>query len=302
MTRIPFTKLVGTGNDFVVVDTRSRKVTAPKQGWAAVSQAWCNRRHGIGADGVLVLEPSRRADVVMRVFNPDGSEAEMCGNGARCVALYQAHSTPPSGGRQQTAGSKNGHITIETKAGILTATVKGERVAMRMTDPTNLREEFSVNIGGPALHMGFVNTGVPHAVVPVSDLSAVDVAQLGRLLRSHPFFAPAGTNVNFIQADARQPDRIQVRSYERGVEEETLACGTGVAASAVWHAVRTSRPAPGQHVRRRIEASVRSGDRLHVSMDLERIGRGVRVTNVMLEGPAQRVFDGVAEWPSGRSA
>ncbi|MBI4340664.1 MAG: diaminopimelate epimerase [Candidatus Omnitrophica bacterium] len=291
MTQIPFTKVVGTGNDFIVVDARTKTVRTLAGKWAAVSRVWCDRRNGIGADGVLVLQPSRRADVVMRVFNPDGSEAQMCGNGARCVALYQAHST------QHTAHSKNGHITIETKAGILTATVKGGRVAMRMTDPTDLCCEFSVNVDGRGLHMGSVNTGVPHVVIPVADLDAVDVAHLGRHVRLHPRFAPRGTNVNFMQAEARSPDRISVRTYERGVEGETFACGTGVAASAILHAVRTSPQAAGRRVSRRIEVTVRSGDRLRVSMELHATGREIRVANVMLEGPAERVFDGMAPWP-----
>ena len=152
MSEVPFTKVVGTGNDFVVVDARDRRVKRLAGRWEAVSRAWCDRRTGIGADGVLVLEPSRTADVVMRVFNPDGSEAEMCGNGARCVALYEAHSRLRQRRirpwRKHTAHSKgrNGHVSIETKAGVLTATVKDGRVAMRMTDPVELRQEFSVHV------------------------------------------------------------------------------------------------------------------------------------------------------------
>ncbi len=287
MTAIPFTKMAGTGNDFVVVDARTRRLDSLRGQWPRISRASCNRRTGVGADGVLLLERSRVAEVRMRVFNPDGSEAEMCGNGARCVALYQAHST------QHTA-----HITIETKAGILTATVRGGRVAMRMTDPTELATGLSLEVDHRPVALGFVNTGVPHAVVPVKEVETVDVDRIGRALRRHPHFAPRGTNVNFMEADPARPNRIRVRTYERGVEGETLACGTGVAASAVIHAVtHHSAGRNGGGRRRTIEVEAWSGDMLNVSFAIEPARQGVRVMDVVLEGAAQRIFDGVINWP-----
>ncbi len=224
---IPFTKMVGTGNDFIVVDTLYHPLPALKGEWPEVTRALCDRHTAIGADGVLVLEPSASANVKMRLFNPDGSEAEMCGNGARCVALYVKSKRR---GREQP-------VTIETAAGVLEATVHDDRVAIRMTDPTALQLELELDVDSRRIRLGSVNTGVPQVVVSVERLEEVDVVGLGRALRHHRAFAPQGTNVNFIQADAGHPDRLRVRTYERGVEKETLACGTGLAASAMIYAL-----------------------------------------------------------------
>src|SRR3989338_6203306 len=162
---IPFTKMVSAGNDFLVVDAR-RLPSAP---WHRVSRALCDRHQGIGADGLLVLERSAKANVRMRVFNPDGSEANMCGNGARCVALYL----------------KRRHVTIETNAGVLAGTVQRDRVAMRLTDPTDIRRDVSVRVNGRAARATCLDTGVPHAVVPVTQLDRIDVNEAGRALRVH---------------------------------------------------------------------------------------------------------------------
>jgi len=301
---IPFTKMVGTGNDFVVVDAESRPLGRLRGRWGAVSRTLCDRHVGIGADGLLVLERSRVAEARMRVFNPDGSEAEMCGNGARCVARYLQE-------RIRRNGRANGAVTIETRAGLISAKVLGRpaappaagRVAMRMTDPTGLCLEMALPVEGRRLRLGFVNTGVPHAVVPVASLDAVDVARLGRLIRRHRAFAPGGTNVNFIQPDARRPERLRVRTYERGVEGETLACGTGVAASALVHGARRQLAAGARMpavARHRYEVQVQSGEMMAVSFRASRTGRALRVTEVVLEGGAERIFDGTIVWPLGR--
>lgn len=305
---IRFTKMVGTGNDFIVVDHRTGRTRALRRGWRSISRALCDRHRGVGADGVLLLEPSSAARARMRVFNPDGSEAQMCGNGARCVALYMASTTHPSGTWDMGHGTKAGKaVTIETKAGVLSATVRGERVALRMTDPTDLQRERTVHVGAKRIRFGFVDTGVPHVVVSVQTLDAVDVQRIGRALREHRQFAPQGTNVNFIQADARHPHRIQIRTYERGVEAETLACGTGVAAAAVMHALEHTPAGRGQAVlanghtqTHRVDVKTRSGDVLTVSFDVAHDGARAQVRNVVLEGPASRVFDGVVGWRSGR--
>ncbi|MBI2104187.1 MAG: diaminopimelate epimerase [Candidatus Omnitrophica bacterium] len=300
---IPFTKMVGTGNDFVVVDAVARSFGRLRARWGAVSRALCDRHAGIGADGLLVLERSPRADVRMRVFNPDGSEAEMCGNGARCVARYLQE-------RIRRRGDGKAPVTIETRAGLIAAKVLGRpaadgarRVAMRMTDPTGLRLEMSLPVEGRRLRLGFVNAGVPHAVVSVASLDAVDVARLGRLIRRHRAFAPAGANVNFIQPDARHPSRLRVRTYERGVEGETLACGTGAAASAVVYGARRQLVADGampSTERHRYEVQVQSGEVMAVSFRASRAGRTPRVTDLMLEGGAEQVFEGTVVWPGGR--
>lgn len=295
--RIPFTKMVGTGNDFIVVDARLRRLRPLAARWRAVSRALCDRRLGVGADGLLVLEPSRSAAVKMRVFNPDGSEADMCGNGARCVARYV---------KSERASQAN-PVTIETRAGVLTARVRGERVSMQMPDPIVHRLDLPIGIGARRFRVGFVDTGVPHAVVPADALDEVDVIRTGRALRFHRRFAPRGTNVDFVQADAARPGRLRVRTYERGVEGETPACGTGVTASAVVHALSdASRPGArhgavnGRSRRRRIEVEARNRDVLTVSLTVVPDGRARRVTNVVLEGAARRVFDGTVDWPLRR--
>ena len=298
--QIPFTKMVGTGNDFVVLDSRRHHFNGLRRRWPAVSRALCDRHTGIGADGVLLLEPARAGDVRMRIFNADGSEAEMCGNGARCVAQYLAH------------GAARRRVTLETRAGRLAADVRGRRVAIQMMEPTALRPTFRLSVGGRSLDMAFINTGVPHVVVPVKGLDTVDVVGLGRALRFHRAFAPRGTNVNFIQADSGRPQRIRVRTYERGVEGETLACGTGMVASAILYALGRYGAPPGPTTRRgrrpaagrrtwTIEVIPRSGDRLTVSFAAERAGRGLRVREVVLEGEAVRVFDGAVGWPLRRN-
>ena len=288
MIRVPFTKMVGTGNDFIVVDTVRHPLPALRRRWPAVSKALCDRHHGIGADGLLILQPSRTAEVKMRVLNPDGSEAEMCGNGARCVALYVQHARSRGRPRQ-------GRVRLETRAGVLMGEVRGGQVAMRMTDPTELRLDQDIQVQGRRFGFGFINTGVPHAVVPVAALARLDVQGLGRELRHHRAFAPRGTNVDFIEADARRRNRLRVRTYERGVEAETLACGTGVAAAAVMYALARAG-GNGKERRQRIDVETKSGHVLGVAFTVTP-GPNVRVTDVVLEGPAVRVFEGAVPWP-----
>ena len=293
MTMIPFAKMVGTGNDFIVVDGRRRQLARLANAWPVVSRAVCDRRTGIGADGLLVLAPSRAAHIRMRVFNPDGSEAQMCGNGARCVALYLS-----------ADAKSRGQVTIQTKAGVLSAKIRGHRVAMRMTDPTELQLDRPLTVDRGQRRIGFINTGVPHAVVPVTRLDEVDVERLGRALRRHRAFSPRGANVDFIQPDARRKGYLRVRTYERGVEAETLAYGTGVAASAVvqtlWQHQR-GRENGGSRRRHGVKVETRSGDVLDVSFAVEGRGRSVRVTDLVLEGEASLVFRGEIHWPISKS-
>ncbi|MBI1992304.1 MAG: diaminopimelate epimerase [Candidatus Omnitrophica bacterium] len=295
--QIPFTKMAGAGNDFIIVDARRHQLAPLTRQWPAISRSLCDRHTGIGADGLLVLEMSRRANVKMRVFNSDGSEAEMCGNGARCVARYIAQ------------GARGASVSIETRAGVVEATVRGDEVAMRMMDPTGLRLGLSLDVGGRTVRLlGFVNTGVPHAVVPVKRIDSIDVTRIGRALRYHRAFAPRGSNVNFVQADAKRTNRLRVRTYERGVEEETLACGTGVAASAVLYALRHEGRGRGNGVlrgsrsscRRRIEVETRSGEVLTVAFTVTGEGSSRRVSDVVLQGAAARVFEGEVSWSPRR--
>lgn len=264
-----FTKMNGAGNDFVLADNRDGR-------WrfdAAQVARLCHRQRGIGADGLILLVPctSGRADWAWEFFNSDGSHAEMCGNGARCFARFV----------QRLTGVRD-RLTFETAAGVITATFAGERVTVTLTDPCDLHCDQVLEAAGNRLRVDALNTGVPHAVVFVPDAEAAPVQTLGAALRHHPHFAPRGTNVNFVQTLA--PGRIRVRTFERGVEGETLACGTGVTASALLAARRFDWPSP-------VAVRVQGGDTLEV--DFERQGEQFR--HVRLTGPADFVFEGRME-------
>ena len=294
--RVPFTKMVGTGNDFVVIDTIHNRLAPLAEDWVRIAKLLCDRHRGVGADGLLVLEPSHVAQVRMRIFNSDGSEAEMCGNGARCIARL-VHEWPDC---------RNGTIAIETRAGLVSATVHDDGVQMRMPDPRDLRVDLELEAEGRRFRAAHLTVGVPHLVVPVVDLDQIDVHRLGRALRRHRTFLPHGTNVNFTQPDPQDTEGIRLRTYERGVEAETLACGTGVTASAIVHGLiqpdlQTPKvfPSPTREPYAcRSQVQVRSGDRLTVAFTVTMQGSSGRVTNVMLKGGAGAVFDGTFPWES----
>lgn len=267
--RLSFTKMNGAGNDFVLLDNRSRAISLSREQIARL----CDRHRGVGADGLLLAEPASTpgAQLRMRYYNSDGGEAEMCGNGARCFARFA-----------QRLGACRDRLAFDTAAGLVGATFEGERVRVAMSEPRDLRlgEKLALSCGETEVH--FVNTGVPHAVVLVEDVEKVDVAGLGREIRRHARFAPAGTNANFVQ---RFPDgAIRVRTYERGVEAETLACGTGVTASALIAHARLGLPSP-------VAVRVQGGDTLEVAFRHE----GDRFAEVCLAGPADFAFEGTVE-------
>lgn len=213
MNTIEFTKTTATGNDFAIVNNTSGNYNSLYASLPDMARKICDRKYGAGADGMLLLEGSSKADIRMRIFNSDGSEAEMCGNGARCCARYYDYNLASVSGQL---------IKIETKAGIIESYVNGNMVRLKMSDPHSMRL-------GPKIN--FINTGVPHVVIFVDDLENTDVDNLGREIRNSKEFAPSGTNVNFVKVIDK--DTIAVRTYERGVEAETLACGTGSVAAAI---------------------------------------------------------------------
>ncbi len=229
--KISFVKLVGAGNDFVFIDNRVCRISSVAR-LKVLARKMCGRKFGLGADGLLVLEKSGRADSRMRIFNADGSEAQMCGNGARCFAYYL------SGGKQS---GKVLALTMETKAGIVNALVNGDNIKINLTQPKSLRLGILLKVGGRDIKVDFINTGVPHTVIFVEGLDKIDVKNLGREIRYHQFFAPAGTNVNFVEIIG--PEAIKIRTYERGVEDETLACGTGSTAAALIAGLKVSAQA-----------------------------------------------------------
>ena len=218
MGETAFTKMNGSGNDFVLIDNRSGQVPLADQvHWA---KQICRRKFSVGADGILFIEPSETVDFKWRFYNDDGSRADMCGNAARCVARFAyLHQIAPQ------------RMAFETGAGLIKATVLGERVKVRMVDPKALTTDLLLNINGTRLIGHFVDTGVPHYVIEVDDIETVDLERIGPQIRYHQQFAPNGTNVNFIAA--QNEDTILLRTYERGVEAETLACGTGATAAAL---------------------------------------------------------------------
>ncbi len=215
--------MVASGNDFVVVYGLKYSGSLP-----ALAKRICSRKFGIGADGLLVLQSSRSADLRMRIFNADGSQANMCGNGARCAALYSL---------AQIADNQ-GKVQIETNAGIIESEVKNNKVKIKFTEPGDIKLDIPIKVAGRIIKVNYIDTGVPHAVVFVQGLAKIDAAAIGRQIRYHQAFAPKGANVDFVEILSK--DSIGVRTYERGVEDETLACGTGSAASALIFSLKTN--------------------------------------------------------------
>jgi diaminopimelate epimerase len=263
-----FTKMNGAGNDFVLVDNRLGDLQLASDQIAKI----CDRHRGVGADGVLVLERAANgADFRMRYYNADGGEAEMCGNGARCFARYANH----------VAGAKT-ELSFETPAGVIFSELQGELVRLQMSEPKDMRLAITIALPEREVAAHFANSGVPHVVVPVDDLESVDVRGLGSAIRRHELFAPKGANVNFLKE--RGPGQIAIRTYERGVEDETLACGTGVVASALIFAATKKVDGP-------IAVLVRGGNELQVGFEKT----GDQFRDVTLTGPADFVFEGTID-------
>jgi diaminopimelate epimerase len=263
---LEFSKMNGAGNDFVLIDNRAKKIKLTREQIVRL----CDRHRGVGADGVVLLIPSTdgRADWAWEFYNSDGSTGEMCGNGARCFAGFVRSRT-----------GLNRDFTFETEAGVIAARFQGNRVTVSLTEPKDLRlnEQLTLSSGVKTIHS--LNTGVPHVVLFVPDADQAMVQQLGPELRRHPHFGPKGTNVNFVQVLG--PGQIRVRTYERGVEGETLACGTGVTASALVSSRVHKFDSP-------VSVQVQGGDRLEVSFQEKNGGFAA----VQLSGPAEFVFEG----------
>lgn len=222
--KIPFTKMSGAGNDFVIVDNR-REIL--KENPSTFAQVISERRRGIGSDGVLILEESPKADFLMKYYNADGSFGGFCGNGGRCVARYAF-----------LHGITSSRPAFEALGHLYHAEVEESRVRLEMMDPKDEKLRVALQCNGKALILHQLNTGAPHVVLFLDEnpqlgstgLSSIDVQKLGREIRYNPYFAE-GTNVNF--AAVNDDCSLRVRTYEKGVEGETLACGTGSVASAL---------------------------------------------------------------------
>jgi diaminopimelate epimerase len=264
---VPFTKMAGAGNDFVVIDHRVPRITDA----ADFTRRICTRRLSVGADGVILIESSARATFRMRYFNSDGSLGELCANGTRCAARFAfVNVIAPR------------RMTIETDAGIVGAEIgdRGE-VTLALPAPEGFRPEMPLAIGGRTIHGSFIMVGVPHYVTFLrDDLWAQKIEPLGRAIRMHPDLQPAGANANFVVV--RDPHSIEVRTYERGVEGETLACGSGVVASVSTSALFGKVQSP-------VSVLTRSGATLEVTFELAdswQLAAGGRETAASRQPPA----------------
>ncbi|MDR3624227.1 MAG: diaminopimelate epimerase [Chlamydiales bacterium] len=263
--KILFSKYSGAGNDFILVDDRSSLFPADDKNFI---RQICHRQHGIGADGLILLQNSTKANFRFRIFNADGSEAEMCGNGVRCFAKFT-----------QELGFKNDSFMLETMQRILQVSFIGSKVAVDMGTATNIHWDIKLQLktGEKLLH--FLDTGVPHAVLFVESLNTFDVVNAGKEIRFHPLFQPKGTNANFVEITNQ--NKLHIRTYERGVEGETLACGTGVTAAALTAAHIYNLPSP-------INVQTHSQETLTISFKKENNA----FSQVIMTGNAQLIFQG----------
>lgn len=266
MLKMKFWKMSGAGNDFVLL-TGGRRKTA---GLRRLARRLCERKLSVGADGLLYVNGAGRGAVSVRYFNSDGSEA-FCGNGSRCAALWAARS-----------GLVSKRFTLRTLAGDLPAEIKGpESVRMGMPDVRKVRLDLRGKFPRGVGRVHFLDTGVPHAVVPVKGLDRLDVRGLGRSLRFNGAFGPGGANVDFVERRGRV---LRVRTYERGVEDETLACGTGLTAVAVAMTLAGEARPP-------VALLARSGEKFRVELTAEKGG----ASGIRIQGPAKLVFEGETE-------
>lgn len=259
----------GSGNDFVVVDNRRHALRGSIAGWA---KKLCHRQFGVGADGLLLLEPDAKEAFRMVYYNADGSRADMCGNGARCMAWF-AHDR----------GAAGSVFRFRTDAYAVGAKVSGWMVQVTLAAAHDYKPEVAAKVDGKTYRPAFLNTGVPHAVLFVPDADKVCVGGLGRALRFHNAFGPKGANVNFVQKLG--PSKLRVRTYERGVEGETLACGTGVAASAIAAGLRGIVKLP-------VRCVVAGGDTLEVCFQMHPGNQNRPATAITLKGPVRLTFKG----------
>ena len=265
MPRIEFTKMHGAGNDFIMIDGRNRDLKLSKE----LIESLCRNHTGIGADGLILIDHSEKADFSMKYYNSDGAEAELCGNGARCTALFAYE--------LGIAGKK---MSFETASGLMKAEIMDNFVSVDIVDVKDVK--LNLKLEGIEGSVGFGVCGVPHALILSEDVTSIgddELIEVGRKVRFHDAFKPDGTNLNV--ATIIDEHSINYRTYERGVENETLACGTGAVTISVLcaHLGLVSSP---------VRCITRGGDVLEVEFELEDSG----ASNCKLKGPATTVFKG----------
>lgn len=214
--RISFAKLSASANDFIVMDNRQGIFSDVA---SSLAQRICARRYSVGADGLILIERSEKATVRVRYVNPDGEEFNTCGNGGRCAARYTHLFVIPER-----------HLTMETNIGVVKAEIVDRSVKLQLVNPTEIRLNLELSLEGRIYRGHYVQVGDPHFIVPFENIRTIDFVTIARKLRHHEGLGPAGANVHFIEPTAR--NRIKIRSFERGVEGETLACGSGCVSSA----------------------------------------------------------------------
>ena len=263
---MPFTKMSGTGNDFIIIDHRQPFLAAVDL--PEFARLVCRHKFSAGADGLILIEEDEREDFCWQFFNADGSRAEMCGNGARCAARFAYR-----------LGIVQASMRFRTLAGVIAAQIVGDGVKIKLTAPANLQLARSLDLGELTKTVYSVNTGVPHVVCFVDDLAGIPVVEWGRIIRYHADYQPAGTNVNFVQATS---GGLAVRTYERGVEGETMACGTGAVASALIASMIDLAKSP-------VRVITSGGEELIIHLEGQGVGD---LPAVYLEGPAKIIYDG----------
>jgi diaminopimelate epimerase len=268
--KIDFSKMSGAGNDFIVLDNRSAAIKDN----AALAKLICDRHWSVGADGLLLLEASERASYRMMYYNADGSYGGMCGNGGRCIAMYAY--------LHQIAQSDH---TLEALDHIYSVSINSKNVSIHMKNPILIKLNRYISIGKKKLTYHSIDTGAPHVIIQINefskdkDLDRFDVQRWGRELRWHKKFSPAGTNVNFIKVI--NDNSIYLRTYERGVETETLACGTGSVAAAIIAYKKWKLNTP---------LTVFPTSKIPLIINFDEVDKTIQ--NVVLTGPAIITFTG----------
>jgi len=275
MDLLQFFKMSASGNDFIVVDNRDKATDARVSDMPGFVERVCERRHSVGADGLILIEKSETVDFAWRFYNADGSVAEMCGNGGRCAARFA-----------YIKGIARNHMAFDTLAGTMKAEVHADgRVKLQLTRPTALKLDYAIRLEGEELFLSSVDTGVPHAVILTDHIDRAPVETLGRSIRYHKSF-PKGTNVDFVEIIDK--DNFRIRTYERGVEGETYACGTGAVAAGVV-----------------LKAKGLTGDVVNIRTKGGEIVRVYVTGEVYLEGSARVIYEGTLwpealEYPTGK--
>lgn len=266
MKNISFVKMSGAGNDFIVIDKTQNPEIALTN---IVISRLCNRRNGIGADGIIVISDHEKFDFSMDYFNADGSTGTLCGNGARCAIKFA----------RDTGKARSSNVSfLSNEIRYTGELLDNGLIKFNLKPPVNIKENISLEVADLGISASFIHTGSPHVVIVLDDIDGVSVIETGREIRYSESFAPNGTNVNFIKIIDK---KIFIRTYERGVEDETYACGTGAVAAAIIGNIKFGIKSP-------VTLQTKGGDELVVNFFAD----GSDYKNVSLTGPVKEVFKG----------